>query len=258
MNAAPLFELKQVSHQFGNLPVLKDVSLQIFSGDRVALVGASGAGKSTLIRLLNGTLRPTQGEVWALGRNVNQLKPARLRQVQQQIGTVYQQFHLVDNLQVIHNVNAGHLGRWSLFKALVSLLVPLEVETATQALAQVGIPEKLYAITRDLSGGQQQRVALARVLVQNPLAILADEPIASLDPTLSREVMDLLRSLGQQAGRTLVVSLHDVAFAQSHCDRIIGLQQGSIRFDCPSHEVSETMLEDLYGAPDGAPDGAQG
>lgn len=247
MDAAPLFELRQVSHQFGDFQALKGVNLQIFSGDRVALIGSSGAGKSTLIRLLNGTIRPTEGEVWVLGRNLNQLNPAWLRRVQQQIGTIYQQFHLVDNLRVIHNVNAGHLGRWSLVKALLSLLVPLEVETARQALAQVGIPEKLYALTRELSGGQQQRVALARVLVQNPLAILADEPIASLDPTLSREVMDLLRSLCQQAGRTLVVSLHDVDFAQSHCDRLIGLQQGAIAFDCLSQEVSSNMLTNLYG-----------
>ena len=246
MDAAPVFELKQVSHQFGDFQALKGVNLQVFSGDRVALVGSSGAGKSTLIRLLNGTIRPTQGEVWALGRNINQLKPARLRQVQRQIGTVYQQFHLVDNLRVVHNVNAGNLGRWSFFKALLSLLVPLEVEAAVQALTQVGIPEKVYALTRDLSGGQQQRVALARVLVQNPVAILADEPIASLDPTLSREVMDLLRALCQQAGRTLIVSLHDVGFAQSHCDRIVGLQQGAIAFDCLSQEVSSDMLTDLY------------
>lgn len=247
MDVAPLFELKQVSHQFGDFQALKGINLQIFPGDRVALVGSSGAGKSTLIRLLNGTLRPTEGEVWALGRNLSQLKPDRLRQVQRQIGTVYQQFHLVDNLRVIHNVNAGHLGHWSLFKALLSLVVPLEVDTATQALTQVGIPEKLYALTRDLSGGQQQRVALARVLVQNPLAILADEPIASLDPTLSREVMDLLRHLCQQAGRTLVVSLHDVDFARSHCDRIVGLRRGTIVFDCPSDQVSGDILTDLYG-----------
>jgi phosphonate transport system ATP-binding protein len=244
---APVFELKQVSHQFGGFRALQDVNLQIFSGERVALIGSSGAGKSTLIRLLNGTLRPTEGEVWVLDRNLNQLKSSRLCQVQQQIGTVYQQFHLVDNLQVIHNVNAGHLGRWSFFKALLSLLVPLEVGTARQALSQVGIPEKLYALTRDLSGGQQQRVALARVLVQNPLAILADEPIASLDPALSHEVMDLLRQLCQQAGRTLVVSLHDVSFAQSHCDRMIGLRQGAIAFDCPAQEVSSEMLLYLYG-----------
>lgn len=243
----PLFELKQVSHRFGNFQALQGLNLQIFPGDRVALVGSSGAGKSTLIRLLNGTLYPTAGEVWALGCNLNQLKSDRLRRVQRQIGTVYQQFHLVDTLPVIHNVNAGHLGRWSLFKALLSLLVPLEVETATQALAQVGIAEKLYALTRDLSGGQQQRVAIARVLVQNPLVILADEPIASLDPNLSREVMDLLRHLCQQAGRTLVVSLHEVDFAHSHCDRIIGLRQGAIMFDCASHHVSAQMLSDLYG-----------
>jgi phosphonate transport system ATP-binding protein len=246
MDVAPLFELKQVSHRFGNFQALKDVNLQIFAGDRVALVGSSGAGKSTLIRLLNGTLRPTEGEVWALGYNLNVLKSARLRQVQRQIGTVYQQFHLVDNLRVIHNVNAGHLGRWSLFKAVLSLLVPLEIGTATQALTQVGIPEKLYALTRDLSGGEQQRVALARVLVQNPLAILADEPIASLDPALSREVMDLLRSLVQQAGRTLVVSLHDVDFARSHCDRVIGLRQGTLVFDCPSDRLTNESLANLY------------
>jgi phosphonate transport system ATP-binding protein len=250
MDEAPLFELRQVSQQFGNFQALKNVNLQIFAGDRVALVGSSGAGKSTLIRLLNGTLRPTEGEVWALGYNLNVIKSARLRQVQQQIGTVYQQFHLVDNLRVIHNVNAGHLGRWSLFKAVLSLLVPLEIGTATQALTQVGIPEKLYARTRDLSGGEQQRVALARVLVQNPLAILADEPIASLDPALSREVMDLLRSLVQQAGRTLVVSLHDVDFAQSHCDRVIGLRQGTLIFDCPSDRLTRESLASLYRSSD--------
>jgi phosphonate transport system ATP-binding protein len=250
MDEVPLFELRQVSQRFGNFQALKNVNLQIFAGDRVALVGSSGAGKSTLIRLLNGTLRPTEGEVWALGYNLNVLKSARLRQVQQQIGTVYQQFHLVDNLRVIHNVNAGHLGRWSLFKAVLSLLVPLEIGTATQALTQVGIPEKLYALTRDLSGGEQQRVALARVLVQNPLAILADEPIASLDPALSKEVMDLLRSLVQQAGRTLVVSLHDVDFAQSHCDRVIGLRQGTLIFDCPSDRLTRESLASLYRSSD--------
>jgi phosphonate transport system ATP-binding protein len=251
MDVAPLFELKQVSHRFGNFQALKNINLQIFAGDRVALVGSSGAGKSTLIRLLNGTLHPTEGEVWALGCNLSLLKSARLRTVQQQIGTVYQQFHLVDNLRVVHNVNAGHLGRWSPFKAVLSLLMPLEIGTATQALTQVGIPEKLYALTRDLSGGEQQRVALARVLVQNPLAILADEPIASLDPALSREVMDLLRSLVQQAGRTLVVSLHDVGFAQSHCDRIIGLRQGTLVFDCPSDRMTSERLASLYRSGEG-------
>ncbi|WP_068819298.1 phosphonate ABC transporter ATP-binding protein [Phormidesmis priestleyi] len=243
---APVFELKHVSQQFGQFSALTDISLQIYPGERVALVGSSGAGKSTLLQLLNGTLRSTQGEVWAMGRNLSQLSSKRLRQIQQQIGTIYQQLHLVDNLRVIHNVNAGQLGRWSFLKALTSLIVPLETETAIKALSQVGIAEKVYERTDRLSGGQQQRVAIARVLVQNPIVILADEPIASLDPELSREVMDLLRNLAQQTHRTLIVSLHDVDFARSHCDRIIGLRQGKVLFDAAPHQVSPDLIADLY------------
>lgn len=243
---APVFELKHVSQQFGQFSALTDISLQIYPGERVALVGSSGAGKSTLLQLLNGTLRSTQGEVWAMGRNLSQLSSKRLRQIQQQIGTIYQQLHLVDNLRVIHNVNAGQLGRWSFLKALTSLIVPLETETAIKALSQVGIAEKVYERTDRLSGGQQQRVAIARVLVQNPIVILADEPIASLDPELRREVMDLLRNLAQQTHRTLIVSLHDVDFARSHCDRIIGLRQGKVLFDAAPHQVSSDLIADLY------------
>ena len=242
----PILELKQVSQWFGTFPALVDINLQIQAGERVALVGPSGAGKSTLISLLNGTLFPSQGEVWAIGRNLSMLPPRTLRRVQQQIGTIYQQFHLVHNLRVVHNVNAGHLGDWSWFKSALSLLWPLEVEVAAKALTQVGIPEKLYDRTDQLSGGQQQRVALARVLVQNPTVILADEPIASLDPERSREIMDLLRHLSQSTGKTLVMSLHSIELAQSHCDRIIGLRQGRIIFDAPAMAVSPAMIAALY------------
>ncbi|GAB4227003.1 MAG: phosphonate ABC transporter ATP-binding protein [Elainellaceae cyanobacterium] len=242
----PLFELRQVSHQFGQFLALNELSLQIYPGERVALVGSSGAGKSTLLRLLNGTLLPTQGEIWALGHPFSQLSVKQMRRVQQQIGTIYQQFHLVDSLQVVHNVNAGHLGRWPLWKAALSLLYPLEVKTAAKALERVGILEKLYARTDQLSGGQQQRVAIARVLVQNPLVILADEPVSSLDPELSREIMDLLRDLVQELGKTLVVSLHSIDLARSHCDRMIGLRQGKICFDAPVHAVGDEMIADLY------------
>jgi len=242
----PIFELKNVTKQFGRFQSLIDINLKIWAGDRIAVVGSSGAGKSTLISLLNGTLLPTSGEVWILGRNLTQLHPKVLRQVQCQIGTIYQQFHLVDNLRVIHNVNAGHLGRWSFFKAAASLLWPLEVETAAKTLAKVGIPEKLYERTDSLSGGQQQRVAIARVLVQNPTAILADEPISSLDPERSREIMDLLRQLSQDSGKTLVTSLHAIEFARSHYQRIIGLRQGHIVFDTPAEALSKMMIKDLY------------
>ncbi len=166
--------------------------------------------------------------------------------MQYQVGTIHQQFHLVDNLRVIHNVNAGHLGRWSLARALVSLLWPLETRKALAALEQVGIGETLYARTGQLSGGQQQRVALARVLVQNPRAILADEPVSSLDPERSREIMDLLRDLSRETGMTLVTSIHAVAFARSHFGRVIGLRAGRILFDRPAAEVTPAMIDALY------------
>jgi phosphonate transport system ATP-binding protein len=235
-----------VTKRFGDLPAIEDVSLRIMAGERVALAGPSGAGKSTLIRLLNGTILPDEGQVCVLGKDLAAMKPHQLRQLQRQMGTVYQQFHLVDNLRVVHNVNAGHLGAWPLWKAAVSLIRPLQLETAVHALTQVGIPEKLYERTDTLSGGQQQRVALARVLVQNPTAILADEPIASLDPERSRDIMDLFRDLTQQMGKTLVISLHEIAFARSHCERIIGLRQGRVLFDAPSAEVSSQMVAELY------------
>lgn len=242
----PVFELRQVSQQFGQFSALSQINLQIYLGERVALVGSSGAGKSTLLRLLNGTLVPKQGEVWALGHCLNRLSAKKLRRVQRQIGTIYQQFHLVNNLSVIHNVNAGHLGRWPFWKAALSLISPLEVETAAKALHRVGIPEKLYDRTDQLSGGQQQRVAIARVLVQNPMAVLADEPVSSLDPELSREIMDILRNLAQAEGKTLVVSLHSIDLAKSHCDRIIGLKAGQILFDLPSTDLTDALTAQLY------------
>ena len=242
----PLFRLQSAGCEFGTVVALKDCSLSIYKGERVALIGSSGAGKSTLLSLLNGSLMPFTGEVWLFGKNLQRIRPSALRRLQRSIGTVYQQHHLVSNLSVIHNVNAGHLGRWSLAKSLWSLVWPQDVTVAARALDQVGIVDKLYARTDRLSGGQQQRVALARVLVQNPQVILADEPISSIDPERSREVMDLLRYLNQTTGKTLVISLHDVEFAVRYCDRIIGLRQGQILFDAPTPAVTSAMMTALY------------
>jgi len=242
----PVFQLEGVSCHFGVVAALTNCSLTIGSGERVALIGPSGAGKSTLLSLLNGSLSPTTGRVIIMGQAVDRLSSRKRRRLQQLVGTVYQQHHLVGNLAVVHNVNAGHLGRWSLPKALWSLVWPLETQTAHLALAQVGIADKLYARTDRLSGGQQQRVALARVLAQDPAAILADEPISSVDPERSRAMMDLLRQLSETTGKTLVISLHEVEFAVKYCDRIVGLRQGHILFDVPAHEVSAAMMTALY------------
>ncbi|MEL6779413.1 MAG: phosphonate ABC transporter ATP-binding protein [Cyanobacteria bacterium J06597_16] len=241
-------ELRAVSAQFGSVMALCQVSLRVAPGEKVALVGPSGAGKSTLLSLLNGSLAPTSGEVRVLGKLMRSLSGAQRRRLQRQVGTVYQQHNLVSNLPVIHNVNAGHLGRWPLWKALWSLVWPQQVETASQALAQLGLADKLYARTDRLSGGQQQRVAMARVLVQDPAIVLADEPVASVDPARSHNMMALLSDLANN--RTLLVSLHDVALAKMYCDRIIGLRQGRLVFDVPSSQVSDSQLAALYDLDD--------
>jgi phosphonate transport system ATP-binding protein len=241
-----MFQFINVTHRFDQITTLQNLNFTIQSGERVAIVGSSGAGKSTLLKLCNVTLQPTQGEIMAFDRALTRLDAKTRRQIQRQIGMIYQQFHLVDNLRVIHNVNAGHLGRWPLWRSLVSLLVPLQRSTALAALTQVGIPEKIDERTDQLSGGQQQRVAIARVLVQNPFVILADEPTASLDPELSKEVMALLCRLCEEQGRTLIVSLHDVELARQYCDRMIGLKSGQLVFDLPSQAVTQEVLDALY------------
>jgi phosphonate transport system ATP-binding protein len=253
----PVFRLRGVSKKYGSFYALRDIDLEVRSGEKVALVGPSGAGKSTLISLLNGSATPTTGEVLVLGRDLARLSLRARRAVQRQIGTIYQQFYLTNSLRVIHNVNAGQLGRWSLLKALVSLARPLDTQAALHALEQVGIPEKLYMLTGQLSGGQQQRVALARVLVQNPLVILADEPISSLDPERSREIMDLLRDLSHQSGKTLVTSVHAVQYALSHFDRVIGLREGGILFDSSAQDVVPEMIAELYRIGEADPAGDQ-
>jgi len=242
----PVFELDNVTVRYGTFTALSGISLRIEAGERVALIGPSGAGKSTLLSLLNGSLAPTEGRLHLLGQDPMKLSTRALRRLQQQIGMVYQQFHLVPNLSVIHNVNAGHLGRWSLAKAMLSLIIPLERQSAARALADVGIADKLYARTDTLSGGQQQRVAIARVLIQDPVVILADEPISSVDPERSREIMTLLRALCDRFNKTLVVSLHAIEYAYSHCERIVGLRAGCVAFDLPAAQVSPQMIETLY------------
>ena len=240
------FELEGVGLRFGSLRALDGIDLRIEEGERVALIGPSGAGKSSLIALLNGMLDPTEGRVRVFGADLGRLRARDLRRVQRQIGTIQQQFDLAGPLRVVHNVNAGRLGRWPLSRAVVSLLVPHGVAEVREALARVGIPEKLFERTEQLSGGEQQRVAIARLLVQEPRATLADEPVASLDPERAREVLDLLLSLSGELGSTLVTSLHDLPVARARFDRLVGLRAGRIVFDGAPGGVPEHSFEELY------------
>lgn len=235
--------------RFGDQWALRDVDFRLLSGERVALVGPSGAGKSTFLSMLNGTVAPTVGEVRVFGRDLAALKPDQLRRTQAKLGTIHQQFDLVGPLRVIHNINAGRLADWSVGKALLSLVSPREANRAKEALRRVGLAGKLYERTDHLSGGERQRVALARVLVQDPVAILADEPISSLDPVRGEDVMDLLRDLCVELNKTLVTSLHVFEYALSHCDRVVGLRAGRVIFDLAAAAVTRELAAELYRMP---------
>lgn len=240
--ATPVICLRSVTVDAGSTRALDDIDLVVGRGERVALVGPSGAGKTTLLMVINGTVAPDHGTVQVLGT----APAATSRRGRSRVGTVYQQLHLVGPLQVVHNVNAGRLPRWSLARALWSLVRPRETAAVSAVLGRVGIAHKARERTERLSGGEQQRVAIARVLAQQPDVLLADEPVSSLDPARAREVMDLLCSLATEDERTLVVSLHTFSLARSSCDRIVGLRDGRIMFDAPAADVSDDMAAALY------------
>ncbi|MPZ65847.1 MAG: ATP-binding cassette domain-containing protein [Pseudonocardiaceae bacterium] len=248
-----LFQLQGAGVRFGSIRALTELDLDVGWGERVAVIGPSGAGKSSLIALLNGTLAPTDGQVRVLGRDIAAASGRERRGVQRRLGTIHQQFHLVEQLRAVHNVNAGHLGSWSTARAVLSLLAPRDVGRARQALERVGIGDKLYEHTGNLSGGEQQRVAIARVLVQRPAAVLADEPIASLDPARGREIMDLLHEISRETGTTLLASLHDVDIALERFERVVGLREGRIAFDAAPAALDPAEIEALYALERGAP-----
>jgi len=241
----PVVELRDAGVRYGAHAALAGVDLTVRPGERVAVIGPSGAGKSTLLGLLNGTVAATSGNVRVLGRDLRGIAPRELRRVQAQVGTVHQRLDLVGELRVVHNVNAGRLGSWSTWESLLSLLRPRGVGDVRATLARVGIADLLHRRTSSLSGGEQQRVAIARVLVARAALVLADEPVASLDPARGREVVDLLRAVGRETGTALVASLHDVELALGF-ERVVGLRNGRVVIDAAPADVAPGALADLY------------
>jgi phosphonate transport system ATP-binding protein len=231
----------------GQVLALQGITLDVQRCERVALLGASGAGKSTCLRLLNATLRPTSGTLQFDGRDVAALDRAERRAMRRRIGTVFQHPQLVPSLSTAQNALCGKLGSWSLFRSLRVLASPspADLELAAAALRTVGLEAKSPVRADELSGGQQQRVAIARVLVQDPEVVLADEPFSALDPGLTANLADLLFGVAAHK-RTLVAALHDVDLALRHFQRLVGLRGGRVVFDERAWDVRRPQLDELY------------
>ncbi|MEO7331842.1 MAG: ATP-binding cassette domain-containing protein, partial [Minicystis sp.] len=246
-----IYELDRAAKAFagrgGETRALSGVSFSVEPGERLAILGPSGAGKTSLFRLLNGTIRPSGGALRFDGRDVAAMRSSELRARRRRVGTVFQLPQLVPSLTARENALAGRLGHLSLLGALRARIAPprAELARADAALEAVGLTPKGDARADELSGGQQQRVAIARVLVQDPEVVLADEPFASLDPALVDTVAALLLDLAARA-RTLIVTLHDVELALRYFPRIIGLREGAVFFDAPAAELTPAMLDALY------------
>jgi phosphonate transport system ATP-binding protein len=245
------FQLHTVSKTFGDRRALVGVSLTVRPGEMLALIGPSGSGKSTLLRALNGlvSIDAGEGRVEAFGQFTHGAGQGseQLRQLRARVGFIFQQFNLVSRLSLYSNVALGLLGRLPAWRGLVGLWPKAEAQTVMAALQRVGIAEYAGQKASTLSGGQQQRGAIARALVQKAQALLADEPVASLDPAAARKVMALLQDLNLKEGLTVVVSLHQVDFALRYCPRIIALKAGELVYDGPASGLDRNRLVEIYG-----------
>lgn len=248
-----MISVSNLSKTFRNCTALDNVSLSVGAGEMVALIGASGSGKSTLIRHMAGLVqgdRDGEGGIRIGGhaiQNKGSLAP-NIREARRDVGVVFQQFNLVGRLTVLQNVLLGALGRTPTWRTLPGWFNKEDRELAMESLSRVGIAEKAMQRASTLSGGQQQRAAIARTLTQRAKVMLADEPIASLDPESCRTVMDALSAINRQNGITIVVSLHQVDYAIRYCPRTIALRKGQLVYDGPSSALTPSFLREIYGA----------
>jgi phosphonate transport system ATP-binding protein len=247
-----IYSLEEVSKTYSTpravVRALDGFTVNVHPGERIALLGPSGAGKTTLFRMLNATLRPSGGIMRFDGSDVGAMSGRELRAMRKRIGTVYQQFYLVPSLTVLDNTLCGRLGHWSLLHTIRSTVRPkkIDVERAMDVLKTLGLADKCRARADELSGGQQQRLAIARMLMQEPEVILADEPFASLDPSLKESLAQLLILLVEDGQRTLIATMHDVDTALRYFTRIVALRGGRVAFDMTPAEVSRETLSALY------------
>ncbi len=243
-----MLNIKNLSKDFPNgVKALNDVSFEVSEGEFLAVIGLSGSGKSTLLRCINRLVEPTSGRIEWHGKDIISAKPGELRNIRRKIGMIFQQFNLVNRSSVMTNVLTGRLGYISRWVSLLGLWPKTEKARAIRALERMGIAEKVSSRADTLSGGQQQRVGIARALMQEPKLILADEPIASLDPVLSHSILGYLEQLNQEENITIICSLHFLDLVHRYASRVIALKDGQLVFDGPPHIIDRAKFKEIYG-----------
>ena len=243
-----MIKFDNVNKVYSNgLHALKYVSLEIKQGEFVAIIGLSGAGKSTLLRTINRMHDISEGSLTVNGQEVNDLSGKDLRKFRRKVGMVFQSFNLVTRTTVINNVLTSRVPDMPLWKSIIGLYSKEDKVIALEALDKVGILDKAYVRADQLSGGQQQRVALARTLAQKPEIILADEPVAALDPITAKQVMDDFKKINKELNMSVLINIHHVDLALKYADRVIGIKAGEIVYDGPATKVDSEVLKQIYG-----------
>ena len=243
-----MLRIEELTKRFGANAAVENVSFSIDKPAMIGIIGASGAGKSTLLRMMNRLTDSTEGAIWFNDREISGLTGSAKRAWQSQCAMIFQQFNLVPRMDVVSNVLHGTLNRRSTLATLLNLYPTQDIHRAIEILDRLGIAEHAPKRAEALSGGQQQRVAIARALMQDPQIILADEPIASLDPMNAQVVMDALRRIHEEDGRMVIANLHTLDTARKYCDRVIGMRKGRVVFDGAPDQLTTGAARDIYGA----------
>ncbi len=243
-----MLELMQLTKRFGDTTAVDGVTLDIPDGQMVGVIGRSGAGKSSLLRMINRLGDPTDGSITYEGREIGTLKGRALREWRNECAMVFQQFNLVGRLDVLTNVMSGRLFHHGFATSMLGVFSARERAFAIRALDRLGMAHTALQQTDTLSGGQMQRVAIARALVQEPRIMLADEPIASLDPMNAKLVMDALRRICREDGLTVICNLHTLDTARNYCDRVVGMRDGRVVFEGASTALTDRAAREIYGA----------
>jgi len=243
----PLLSIKNLVKVYGKKTrALNSISIDFYPGEFIVVIGPSGAGKSTFIRCINRLVNPSEGEIIFDQNHIEKLSGRKLRKECSKIGMIFQHYNLIGRTNVIKNVLHGQLSNTPLFKSLFGLYRHEDKQEAVELLKKVGLQDEIYKRADELSGGQMQRVGICRALLQRPKLLLADEPIASLDPLSATIVMQQLHTISQEKNLTCVVNLHQVDYAKKYATRVVGIKKGSVVFDGPPSQLTDAIIRDIY------------